>query len=544
MPLGFERINERKQRANANINFIKPDLRQSPADQAIAEEFLNRIAAQCYPVMKANYLSVMALEEFPPNKEFLGRNFNAGECIQLVLKDKGGRWLSFKFVQMVMMHELAHCKQMNHSRFFWNVRNEYAKQMEDLSVKGYRGEGLWGRGKDLVSGRFVSDRMPDDVQIPEHLCGGTYRRARGKKRKRGQASGEVEDGEKAKLSYAERQQKRIARKFGKHGEGNAIGDDELVRGALDSKSGKRHAGKPRVAKTLARFEAAKAQTPERTPELDLDGDSETESGWSSDEDIDSSESIILRRKAGEVKDHDGNDLVRVCGGEGNEDEGGADEMEELRVLSGNPRNFPEKVATQRSTPETERTVPPQADVDGSETESDPEEQPKQQANRSSPRQAGGDDSETESEVDKVVEPRAAPEECGRDNLEDVEVAMDSKTSAPRSPTVKAVPPAAASRDTAPQSQSTASSGIIVIACPICSLENERSATVCMACSHVLKPSLMKHHWSCTSKTCSMSEYINAGDVGRCGLCSSQRPAARATDSRPIGLISNDVLRWD
>ncbi len=43
----------------------------------------------------------MALEEYPPNPEFIGRNFNAGEVIQLVLKDKSGRWLSFKFVQMV-----------------------------------------------------------------------------------------------------------------------------------------------------------------------------------------------------------------------------------------------------------------------------------------------------------------------------------------------------------------------------------------------------------------------------------------------------------
>ncbi|TKA68839.1 hypothetical protein B0A55_07306, partial [Friedmanniomyces simplex] len=293
MPLGFERINERQSRPNANINFLKVDVRQSAADQATAQDFLCRIAAQCHPVMKANYISVMSLEEYPPNPEFLGRNFNAGECIQLVLKDKGGRWLSFKFVQMVMMHELAHCKQMNHSRFFWNVRNDYAKQMEGLWAKGYHGEGLWGRGKDLASGAFTSNRMPDDVQIPEHLCGGTYRRARGKKRKRG---GEDEHGEKPKLSYAERQQKRIARKFGKHGDGNAIGEDELVRGALDSKSGKRHTGKPKVAKSkrgrelranaaLARFEAVKSQTPERTPELE-DDDSETESGWSSADDVD------------------------------------------------------------------------------------------------------------------------------------------------------------------------------------------------------------------------------------------------------------------
>ncbi len=51
--------------------------------------------------MKKDHLSVMALEEYPPNPEFIGRNFNAGEVIQLVLKDKSGRWLSFKFVQMV-----------------------------------------------------------------------------------------------------------------------------------------------------------------------------------------------------------------------------------------------------------------------------------------------------------------------------------------------------------------------------------------------------------------------------------------------------------
>ena len=103
MPLGFERLNERTQRPNACINFIKPLTSATPDDQKIAKNFLERIAAQCYPIMKKDYLSVMALEEYEPNPEFLGRNFNAGEVIQLVLKDKSGRWLSFKFVQMVMM---------------------------------------------------------------------------------------------------------------------------------------------------------------------------------------------------------------------------------------------------------------------------------------------------------------------------------------------------------------------------------------------------------------------------------------------------------
>lgn len=56
--------------------------------------------------MKEHHLSVMSLEEYEPNAEFVGRNFNAGEVIQLVLKARfTGRWLPFNYVQMVMMHE-------------------------------------------------------------------------------------------------------------------------------------------------------------------------------------------------------------------------------------------------------------------------------------------------------------------------------------------------------------------------------------------------------------------------------------------------------
>jgi hypothetical protein len=115
--LGFERLNERTKRPNALINFIKP--LEGP-DKALAQDFLERVAAICYPIMKENHIVVMALEEYKPNPEFIGRNFNAGEVIQLVLKaPHTNQWLPFKHVQMVMMHELAHCKQMNHSRDFW-----------------------------------------------------------------------------------------------------------------------------------------------------------------------------------------------------------------------------------------------------------------------------------------------------------------------------------------------------------------------------------------------------------------------------------------
>lgn len=55
--------------------------------------------------MKEHHLSVMSLEQYEFNREFVGRNFNAGEIIQLVLKSQSGRWLPFEYVQMVMMHE-------------------------------------------------------------------------------------------------------------------------------------------------------------------------------------------------------------------------------------------------------------------------------------------------------------------------------------------------------------------------------------------------------------------------------------------------------
>ena len=103
MPLGIERLNARRQQPNSRIVFIKP----IPGPTAtFAQDFLERIAAICHPIMKANHLSVMSLEEYEPNPEFVGRNFNAGEVIQLVLKAPfTGHWLSFRSVQMVMMHE-------------------------------------------------------------------------------------------------------------------------------------------------------------------------------------------------------------------------------------------------------------------------------------------------------------------------------------------------------------------------------------------------------------------------------------------------------
>jgi hypothetical protein len=80
---------------------------QRNAVSDIAQQHGHVLAANfcAVPIMREHHLSVMSLEEYEPNREFVGRNFNAGEVIQLVLKARSGHWLPFNYVQMVMMHE-------------------------------------------------------------------------------------------------------------------------------------------------------------------------------------------------------------------------------------------------------------------------------------------------------------------------------------------------------------------------------------------------------------------------------------------------------
>ena len=175
-------------------------------------------------------------QEFPPNKEFLGRNFNAGEAIQLVLKSANGRWLPFRSVQMVMMHELAHCQQMNHSRAFWKVRNQFASEMQALWGRGYTGDVFWGKGQGLYGGQYTQDTIPAEDNQAEHLCGGVYRSGRGSKRGRNAGSNSNQ------LTYAERKQKRIEKKFGINGTSLGADDDTKVK----LEKGKKVKGKPRA----------------------------------------------------------------------------------------------------------------------------------------------------------------------------------------------------------------------------------------------------------------------------------------------------------
>lgn len=103
------RLNERDTQRNPYINFVRA-LPGPEAEQA--EHRLQQIAALFKPIMASYGFTLNSLEEFPQNKEFAGRNWNAGETIELVLRTASGGWVPAFAVTHVMAHELAHIKHV------------------------------------------------------------------------------------------------------------------------------------------------------------------------------------------------------------------------------------------------------------------------------------------------------------------------------------------------------------------------------------------------------------------------------------------------
>ncbi|KAL5320636.1 hypothetical protein ACEPPN_011446 [Leptodophora sp. 'Broadleaf-Isolate-01'] len=465
MPLGWERINVKQSQPNKNVVFIKP---LPGPDEKTSKDYLERIAAQCLPIMNRHHLAVVSLEEYEPNLEFWGRNFNNGEVIQLVLKSPStGHWLPFNFVQMVMMHELAHNKQMNHSKAFWAVRNEFAAEMKGLWEKKYTGEGLWGRGVLLENGAFARDTLESGEVLPEHMCGGTFRSRGGKKRK-----------VKPKITYKEAKERRIRKRFGVNGV--ALGADEEVKTKLEK--GKKPAGKPRVAGSargralraaaaLARFEV-KEEEPQIKDE-DFVTDSEAESDAEDNVYIKPEPDDAIDINGERLTDNHGRGMVRVCDDEDKNDEDAKRELLELQSIPGHSQQYFSKNAI-KSEPSPSRPSTSNSKVLKPDQTLKPQPSAAQGPTRKPRKEARNDGSS-----------RTEPAPKGGD-------AVYKK------------------------SQATEGS------CPVCSVNNEPNALTCMACANVLKPEFVANSWRCKSSTCKDGQYVNAGDVGLCGVCGARK----------------------
>lgn len=222
-------------------------------------------------------------------------------------------------------------------------------------------------------------------------------------------------------------------------------------------------------------------------------------------------SLAILNTLGKLEDRHGRELYQVCGDEGEDDkEGGLEEMDEL-LLMGTSRDKDINVEQHpaKSIGGSAATQSTQAIHEDSETGSEPESSPLQPTS----------DLPVEGKRNEIAKNIASGTAVTGDGIE-----IHHPSSGNRNDTGQEAPPSSN-----------------ILACPICSLENELGSATCAACSHVLKPARMPNHWRCKSDQCKASKYINTGDVGRCGICGAQKPAA---ETKPMGVTGSDVLRWD
>ena len=492
MPLNTLRLNHQaSSHPNDRIVFIKPlprpDSQKSEHD--IADIFLRALAAQCLPIMKKHWLSVTTLEEYEPNREFMGRNFNNGECVQLVLRSKSGGWLPFNMVQMVMMHELAHNEHMNHGKLFWKTRNGFAEELRELWGKGYTGEGFWGSGR-MLSG--MSSAMGNNVLRGEELgdlplCGGTYRTRRRKRKAKG-------DGQE--LSWKEKRDRRIEKKFGKNGV--SLGEDEDKRMFLELGKGPIGA-KPRVAQSkrgrelraaaaLARFDINKKEV-ELLKEQEVKEEETENDGYEEEDGGEDAKDLDGRR----LQDKDGHGMTRVCDDDDVDDVHVKREMQELERLQ---RFFPtlrdrdgEKHSERLSDDESNH-ADPQANAEQKALYDIPQH----------PHSPSNASTETMEDEDDSNEPAPTPTKRYKSGEDQHSAEVNGS--------------ACTTSHTRPSS---------TISCPICSLENSLYQPTCSACAHVLDMRKDPKHWRCQSEACVGTAYINSGDTGMCGLCGQRKP---------------------
>lgn len=255
MAIGHKRINDPRPNPNPNITFIRALGSYDDSDKAL--HILQSLAAQFRPISQDRGYSVNSFEEVEYNGQFQGKNFNAGETIEIVLRRKNGTFVPYTYLLFVMAHELAHISEMNHSHAFRKVNEAIRKELNILRAKGYFGDGFWGKGRKLVSGRDETELADDDQ--PPYTCGGAYKKRRGG-RKPPKGSPGKPKGAAAKLGQTGRQTAIAPKPGGRVRKANAFnGEGHILDADPEQSSFRRQAGSKSAAEMRAIAAEARLQ---------------------------------------------------------------------------------------------------------------------------------------------------------------------------------------------------------------------------------------------------------------------------------------------
>ncbi|KZP23769.1 WLM-domain-containing protein [Athelia psychrophila] len=218
------RLNAKEANPNPHINFIS--VLNEDDDDAL--QLMRALAAQVRPLMKAHGFDVNSFEEYEFNQVFAGRNWNAGETVELVLRSAGGFFVPTSYLMSTLCHELAHIRHMHHGPDFQALWKQLNNEVRALQLKGYYGDGYWSAGTRLGDSTRVAGDGVDSGEFPEYMCGGAQRRTRptARRRRRGprtQAGPSLHTGRQTA-----KKRKAGARVTGQNvfaGEGKAINED-------------------------------------------------------------------------------------------------------------------------------------------------------------------------------------------------------------------------------------------------------------------------------------------------------------------------------
>ncbi|KAF8071982.1 WLM domain-containing protein [Lyophyllum atratum] len=172
------RLNEKETNPNPHVNFITALHAHEGTEQESARQLLRALAAQVRPIMKSHGFSVNSLEEYEHNSVFAGRNWNAGETVELVLRRPDRTFLPTFWLMSTLCHELAHIKHMNHGPAFQALWKRLRAEVRALQDKQYYGDGYWSSGTRLADNTRVAGVGIEAGDLPEYMCGGAQTRTR------------------------------------------------------------------------------------------------------------------------------------------------------------------------------------------------------------------------------------------------------------------------------------------------------------------------------------------------------------------------------